>query len=429
MFKNFVLMLMERKVKKYFKKHHPKLVVVVGSVGKTSTKMAIATVLAEKYRVRTHDGNHNMNVSVPPALLGIEFPEKVHSIKAWRTVLKAMDIRIREEADVDVIVQELGTDHIGDIPYFKKYLRPDVAVVTAISDEHMENFPSLDDVAKEELSVASFSKLTVVNDDDVDTKYAKYANTTNIDTYGLNENSEYRLVLQPADPLDGRMGKIIAPEWGELPVALQLFGNQSLKAAAAAACVAAKLGLSAEQTAVGISKIRPSKGRMNVFKGQKNTTIIDDTYNASPLAVKAALETLYQTDAAQRIAILGSMNELGQSSAASHKAIGALCDPMKLEWVVTIGSDAAKYLAPEAKHHGCEVKSFSSPYLAGGFVHSVLRPGGVVLAKGSQNGVFAEEAVKILLHNIEDEDQLVRQGEYWEGVKERAFDEFPDVDS
>lgn len=417
---------MERKVRQYFKKHKPTLVVVVGSVGKTSTKTAIATVLAEKFRVRAHDGNHNMDISVPPALLGVTFPDEVHSVSAWLNVLSAMSLRIKEPKDVDVIIQELGTDKPGDIPYFAKYLTPDIAVVTAVSDEHMMNFGSLDDVAKEELSVASYAKLTVVNRDDVDAKFAVDATTSNIDTYGLGEHAEYRLVVEPANPLDGRVGKLIAPEWGELPVTAQLVGDHALKAAAAAACVATKLGLSSKEIAVGISKIRPTNGRMNILRGLEGSTIIDDTYNASPLAVKAALETLYAVDAPQRIAILGSMNELGMTSVAAHEAIGKFCDPAKLEWVVTIGDEAQRYLAPAAEKQGCQVRSFKTPYQAGGFVHSVLRSGAVVLVKGSQNGVFAEEAVKELLHSTEDEEQLVRQSEYWLGVKEEQFSAFSD---
>lgn len=415
---------MERKVKQYFKKHKPTLVVVVGSVGKTSTKTAIATVLAEKFRVRAHDGNHNMDISVPPALLGIQFPDDVHSVGEWLTVLNAMSVRIKEPKDVDVIIQELGTDKPGDIPYFGRYLTPDIAVVTAVSDEHMVNFGSLDDVAKEELSVAAYSKLTIINRDDIDAKFAPDADTTNIDTYGLGEHAEYRLVVEPANPLDGRAGKLIAPEWGELPVNAQLIGDHALKAAAAAACVATKLGLSSKEIAVGISKIRPSKGRMNVLRGLEGSTIIDDTYNASPLAVKAALKTLYDIDAPQRIAILGSMNELGMTSVAAHETIGRLCDPAKLEWVVTIGDEAKRYLAPMAEKQGCQVRSFKTPYQAGGFVHSVLRDGAVVLAKGSQNGVFAEEAVKELLHSTEEEEQLVRQGEYWLKIKQEQFSAF-----
>ena len=126
-------------------------------------------------------------------------------------------------------------------------------------------------------------------------------------------------------------------------------------------------------------------------------------------------------DVKQRIAVLGSMNELGEVSASAHEQIGSLCKNEKLDWVVTIGTEAQKYLAPAAKKQGCQVKSFVSPYDAGGFVRSIAKPGAVVLFKGSQNGVFAEEAVKELLHATADESKLVRQTPYWLDVKSKQF--------
>ena len=422
MFKKIILYLLERNVKTYLAKHKPILVLIAGSVGKTSTKQALATVLSEKYAVRAHDGNHNTHFSVPTAIMGVEYPNDPRSIGSWWRVLQAMRLRISQPRDVDVIIQELGTDSPGDIATFGRYLTADIAVVTAISEEHMEFFGTLDEVAKEELSIARFARLTVVNRDDVSEVYADLAETHTIDTYGLGEKAEYRLVVEPASPLDGRIGQLITPEWGELSVTVQLVGDHSLKAAAAAACVGAKLGLTSQQIAVGISRLKPVAGRMQVLRGQNDSTIIDDTYNASPLAVIAALKTLVEIEAPQRIALLGSMNELGKMSAQAHEEIGLLCDPTQIEWVVTIGEDEEKYLAPAALKNGCQVKSFQSPYQAGGFVHSVLKPGAVILAKGSQNHVFAEEAVKVLLHSTEDEERLVRQSEYWLKKKDDQFD-------
>lgn len=422
MMKQIILALLERKVKKYLKRHKPILVLVTGSVGKTSAKYALATVLSEKYRVRAHEGNHNTDFSVPTALLGVAYPENPHSISDWLATLKAMSLRIKQEKDVDVIVQELGTDTPGDIQQFSRYLHADIAVVTAVSEEHMEFFGTLDEVAREELSVAAFSKLTVVNRDDIDGMYAKYADTNSIHTYGLSEPAEYQLMVEPASPLDGRIGKLKTPEWGEVPLTVQLVGDHSLKAAVAAACVGAKLGLTSQQVAVGVSKITPVPGRMQVLRGVNDSTIIDDSYNSSPLAAEAAIKTLYDIDAPQRIAIMGTMNELGATSAQAHEKIGMLCDPQKLDWVITIGEDAGKYLAPAAAANGCQVRSFASPYEAGGFAHSVLGMGGVVLVKGSQNGVFAEEAVKVLLHSTEDEEFLVRQTPMWLKKKSEQFE-------
>jgi UDP-N-acetylmuramoyl-tripeptide--D-alanyl-D-alanine ligase len=423
MFKKLIQFLLESRTKAYLQKHKPKVVVVAGSVGKTSTKMAIATVLGEAYRVRLHEGNHNTHLSVPLAVMGVEYPSNIRSIKEWWTVFGAINLRINQPDDAEVIVQELGADSPGDLKAFK-YLQPDVAVITAVSPEHMEFFKTMDAVAKEELSVAKWSKLTVINRDDIDEGYAKFAETTNIDTYGIGEKAEYRVVIEPASPLEGRIGHLITPEWGEVPINLQLVGDHSLKAAAAAAAVGAKMGLSSQQVAIGVSKIVPTKGRMQVLRGLDETTIIDDTYNSSPLAAEAALKTLYAIESPQRIALLGSMNELGETSQEAHRKIGELCVPDKLSWVVTIGDDANNYLAPAAQKKGCQVRTFKTPNDAGTFIHGVLQPGTVVLAKGSQNGVYAEEAVKIFLHSTEDEDKLVRQTPDWLETKEKQFARF-----
>jgi UDP-N-acetylmuramoyl-tripeptide--D-alanyl-D-alanine ligase len=166
---------------------------------------------------------------------------------------------------------------------------------------------------------------------------------------------------------------------------------------------------------------------MNLLRGMNDTIIIDDTYNASPIAVIAALQTLYVFPAKQRIAILGSMNELGSYSQAAHEQVGGACDPALLDWVITIGDEARKHLAPAAEKRGWRVRSFDGPYEAGAAAHQLMEPGGVVLAKGSQNRVFTEEAVKILLHSTDEEQYLVRQTPDWLAIKEKQFGKFKDI--
>jgi UDP-N-acetylmuramoyl-tripeptide--D-alanyl-D-alanine ligase len=160
---------------------------------------------------------------------------------------------------------------------------------------------------------------------------------------------------------------------------------------------------------------------MQILPGIKDSVVIDDTYNASPLAVKAALDVLYAAKAKQRIAILGSMNELGAYSRQAHDEVGDYCDARKLDLVVTIGHDAKRWLAPAARRQGCTVQSFMNPHEAGAYVSGKLRKGGVVLAKGSQNGVFAEEALKPLLADPTDQAKLVRQSPAWLTKKSQRF--------
>ncbi len=152
----------------------------------------------------------------------------------------------------------------------------------------------------------------------------------------------------------------------------------------------------------GIASIKPVSGRMQHLEGIKGSIILDDTYNASPEAMRASLDTLYRIKAPQKIAILGNMNELGGYSQREHEAAGKYCDPRELDLVVTIGPDANKYLAPAAEKTGCNVKTFDSPYAAGKYIKEIIEPGAVILAKGSQNKVFAEEAVKQFLASSKD---------------------------
>lgn len=417
MFKKYVKWRLEKYVKKYFKNHHPALIVVVGAVGKTTTKTAIATVLSKRYRVQMEPGNHNSELSVPLAIMGVKFPpvSMLRSYSTWRHVFKAMRQRIKAPQGVDVIVQELATDKPGDLAEFGKYLSPDIAIVTAVAPEHMENFQGgLSDVAREELSIARFSKLTVINHDDVDSSFAVYAETNSITDYGIT-GGEYRLDIAGGSPLDGYDILLHAPELGDnqLSTIAHLVGNHNLKAACAGLAVGIRMGLTPQDLSSALSEIKPVAGRMNPLPGVRNSTIIDDTYNSSPTAAMAALDTLYQIESDNKIAILGSMNELGPYSAQAHQQLGEYCDPLELDFVITIGEDAARYLAPSARRRGNQVIICNNPVTAGSYANQYLKPGGIVLAKGSQNGVFAEEAVKVLLRSADDRSKLVRQDPDW----------------
>lgn len=430
MFKKHVQKKLERLTRKYFKKHHPKLIVVVGAVGKTTTKNAIAAVTSKRFRVEASDGNYNEQISVPFGIMGIKYPpySLLRSYKVWRHIFKAMRKRINDPQGVDVIIQELGTDAPGQIPHFGSYLRPDMAVVTSVAPEHMENFPEgLDQVAREELSVSRFSDLTIINSDDVDERYAPYVDTHNITDYGLF-SGEYRFETTDGSPLDGYRGNFIAPEFPNgIEVNVHLVGDHNLKAIAVAGLVAAKLGMNEREIAEGLESIWPTPGRMSILRGLRGSTIIDDTYNSSPNAALEALRTLYLIDTKQRIAILGSMNELGEFSAAAHRQVGEMCDPTYLDWVITIGDEAARYLAPAALSKGNQVASFNDPISAGAFANEQLHDEGVVLVKGSQNGVFAEEAIKILLAHTDGMWSLVRQDEEWMAKKKAWIESLQSV--
>lgn len=415
---------LEQAVVSYFTAHpEVKLIVVTGSVGKTSTKTALATVLSRRYRVHMHEGNHNTELSVPLAILNVPFPENVRSFSQWRQAVKAARARTLMPTDVDIIIQELGADQPGDIASFGRYLQPYAAVVTAVTPEHMEFFKTIEAVAFEELQAANFSQLALINRDDIDGQYSEYLTNGNLDTYGTSAAAEYHFEEQSFVVGEGHKGKITGIEIPDgVDVTIDVLGEHNIRPVIAAAAMGLKFGLTAEEIKAGVELIKPVPGRMNLLNGLNKSLIIDDTYNSSPAAAVSAVQTFYSIDSPQRIAIMGTMNELGDSSAAEHEKVGKLFHPDMVDWVITIGEDAGKYLAPAAQSNGCQVKSFMNAVQAGAFAHSVLEQGALVLAKGSQNAGYVEEAVKILLHTQADADKLVRQSPAWMATKEAYFE-------
>lgn len=428
MFKRFVLKKLQKYVRQYFVKHpEVKLVAVVGSVGKTSTKRALADILSQRYRIRMHEGNHNTAFSVPLAILGIQYPPSVHNPLAWLAVFRAAAKRVKEPTDVDVIIQELGTDSPGDIEAFGAYLVPDIALVTAVTPEHMEFFGTLDAVAQEELAITQYAKFTLINRDDVESRFAAFENNPNFSTYGITNAAEYHLEQRGFSPEAGYRVAVFAPEFPQIfEVFVRVFGEHSLRPVMGAIATAARMGLAPSEITNGVALIRPVPGRMNLLRGINGTTIIDDTYNSSPAAAAAALQTLYALgveNVPQRIAVFGDMRELGSSSQVEHEKIGGMCDPNLLAWVVTVGPESEKHLAPVARQRGCQVHVASNAIAAGEFVRSVTEEGAMILVKGSQNTIYLEECVKILCDMTED-IQLVRQSAEWMRTKNEFFSRY-----
>lgn len=427
MFKRFVTKKLQKYVRKYFTLHpEVKLVAVVGSVGKTSTKRALAHLLSQRYRVRMHEGNHNTELSVPMAILGIAMPPNLRSIRQWMLVFSAARRRIKQPTDVDVIVQELGTDHPGDIAAFGTYLVPDIALVTAITPEHMEFFGSIEAVAQEEMSITNYSRFTLINRDDVEGRFANFANNPNFSTYGTTGAAEYRYEQQGFTVDTGYNGNVIAVGQEPFAATVKVVGEHSLRPVMGAVAASMVLGLQPAEVAAGLATIEPVPGRMNLLHGIDDTLIIDDTYNSSPAAAAAAIQTLYSLDMVpQRILVLGDMRELGAHSQAEHEKLGAMCDPNMLSWVVLVGPDCEKYLAPLARQRGCQVHVAPDAIRAGMFVRSVTEEGAAILVKGSQNNIYLEECVKILC-NISEDVELVRQGAEWTKVKDALFSRYAD---
>lgn len=426
--------LFRRQVARYFewqtarviKRYGLKVVAVAGSIGKTSTKTAIATVLAQKYRVLVHQGNYNSEVGLPLSVFELEVPGSLYNPLAWLIKMVQAWWRSRHYP-YEVLVLELGTDRPGDLAKFWPYLKPDIGVITAVAPEHMANFPDgLDEVAAEELSLTQHCGQVIVAHDEIADNYRRqYINTLPHHTYyGLDVEKGYSFRSKPA--ADGSSlsikhhGRVVVREHQ-----VKLLGATAAQSLVAAYAVGRELELTEHQLLKGLSEVTPVSGRLNPLAGIHGTRLIDDTYNSSPQAVAEALKLLEScpvTGNGRRIAVLGSMNELGPDAQSYHEAAGQ--DTAGVDYLVTIGEAANRWLGPAALAAGLDpsrYKPADTPYAAGAFLRSLLHEGDVVLIKGSQNGVFAEECTKLLLQDPQDVARLVRQSPEWLRIKKKQF--------
>lgn len=408
---------LESQVRKLRKKHTFKVVAVAGSIGKTSSKLAVAHVLESTgIRVQYQTGNYNDRLTVPLVFFGHNLPN-LFNIRAWLRIFKQNDRIISGDYPYDIVVVELGTDGPGQLQKFA-YVKPELLIVTAISAEHMEFFKTLDAVALEEMSLIPCSKQILLNTDDIADQYIPHCD---YEEYGLTRREKG--FFAEAVRIDSTGQEINVYKHGEQWTTqyISFLGTQGTKVVLAAVAAADMLGVDRTKIAAGLTDLRPMAGRMQLLKGIKGSVLIDDTYNAAPAAVEAALSVLTSLPNKQRIAVLGSMNELGAFSPEAHRTIGGSIDPEKVALVVTIGADARDYLAPAAEAQGCNVLSVMSPLEASHVVSESMKLNSAILFKGSQNGVFAEEALKPLLADKKDAEKLVRQSSEWMKIKRSQF--------
>ncbi|HET7827444.1 MAG TPA: Mur ligase family protein, partial [Candidatus Saccharimonadales bacterium] len=235
--KNIVAVVLGYQVRKLCKKNNLKVVAVTGSIGKTSTKLAAAKVLSAGFKVQSQDGNYNDLVSVPLVFFGEKMPSLYNPL-AWLAVFWRNQKQLAKPYAYDIVVVELGSDRPGDIRQFGKYLRVEIAIVTAIAPEHMQNFTSLDDVAAEELAVKDYASLVMANQDLCADKYLK--TVPQLLTYGLRKPADYGPLI-----IKGAKAKSEAEQY-------------SLMAAAA---VAEKLGIKAADIQKSLAGVKAAPGR------------------------------------------------------------------------------------------------------------------------------------------------------------------------
>ena len=334
---------------------------VTGSVAKSSTKEAIATVLATRRSVLRSEGNENNEIGVPLAVLHLG-PEH------------------------DVAVLEMGMYVPGDIAVLCRIARPSIGVVTAVRPIHLSRAGSIDAIAtgKAELVEAlPADGLAVLNADDPRVLAMASRTAARVTSYGFAGEADVRADAIAPRGLDGMAFDLITAR-GSRPVTLPRLGRHAVHNALAAAAVALELGLSLDEIATGLGEVWALPHRSAVIR-LGDVTLIDDSYNAGPDSMLAALAALADLPG-RHVAVLGEMAELGELSEDAHRAVGEEAG-RALDLLVAVG-EAAGTLADAALSVGLHPDALIRVRDADAAVAALepaLRPGDVVLVKASRS--------------------------------------------
>jgi len=391
---------------------NPRVVAVTGTVGKTSAKEAIALVLAESGRpvVKTA-GNLGTDLGVALSLLG--FHDQPGGAGEWLKALwRALFPPIIAYKEQPYYVLEYAADMPGDIAYLCGQIQPDVAAVTRITPAHMANYRSLDELAVEKLTIfrmASDRGYLVINEDD---PYQVAFRALKLkEGFAAERIIGYSQDTAFSEGVHRDKAGLAAPLAGG-EVVTQVYAAHQLYSLQLAAAIGLQEGIPAKKVAAALSRYELPPGRGRVLEGREGITILDESYNASPAAVVAALEGLRGFAGRRRVAILGNMNELGDSTEMAHAHVGEEAGNC-VDVLVVAGPQAERMAA--ASRLGAKAIAFATPEDLLDHLDEVVLPGDVILVKGSQNRVRLERVVKKLLAHPEDAPNLlVRQEPYWQ---------------
>jgi UDP-N-acetylmuramoyl-tripeptide--D-alanyl-D-alanine ligase len=308
------------------------VVAVTGSAGKTTTKNLIAAALAGAGAVHATQGNHNNELGVPMTLAGLNESHRFGVI-------------------------EMGAGQPGDIAYLCQLAQPSVAVCLNASAAHLVNYESVDEIAStkgEILEGLGGEGLAIINADQPWVgQWIKQAGNARKITFGLSEKADYRAINIQYQGLNGTEFDLIAPSVA-LPVSLRLPGAMQVINALAALAVAIELGVPPDRAVDGLRQVVPEIGRGSVVAGRAGGRVVDDSYNANPAAVMAAIDTLAR-ESAYSVLILGPMLELGSTSDDLHRDVGRYAKAAGIDCLMSVGREAA----PAAEVFGQGAQHFS----------------------------------------------------------------------
>jgi len=342
-----------------------KVIAITGSAGKTTTKDTIADFLSASYRVVKNRGNLNNHIGLPLSLL-----------------------QLRDHPDVAVM--ELGMNHAGEISTLVAIADPDVRVWTNVGDAHLGFFDSPDAIADakgEILERAEPHDVLVCNADDpyVMARARRFAGR--IVTFGEAEGASIRATAIEDRGIDGMRARVTTPH-GEGTLETPLLGRGNLSNVLAATAVALDFGIPLDTVADRASRLRASDRRGAVHRLRGGVTLVDDSYNSSPTALKRALDVIAKEGrAARRVAVVGEMLELGAYAGDMHRESGRVAASAGLAALFAVGGAPARELADAAVAAGMDASAvgyFEKSDAAAPAIAAAIRAGDVVLVKGSR---------------------------------------------
>lgn len=380
--------------KHYLKRTQPKIVAITGSMGKTSTKEAIFEVLKVKFKdqVRKSEGNLNNETGVPLAILG--FKKSPPNLFSWFLVMISAIFRSIFGNKVDILVLEMAADKPGDIQYLTNFVKPDIACLTSIAPAHMAAFGTIEKIAQEKISLLQSlpdDGTAIINLDDENIRKYVDLNTETL-TYGINQSADIMAKnitteVENFHPLtrfqvikNGDRFRVESPTLG-------LIWN--VYASLAAVAVGKIFEIDNLDIVKGLNFAKSEKHRMRVLRGKKNILLIDDSYNANPVSMRATLDVLkFLPDPpklAKKIAVIGDMLEIGDISDQAHTLIGEYAREVA-DIVIAVGDLAQKYRAD---------KYFKNAIEAGEYLLENIRENDIILIKASRR-IGLEKVVEAL---------------------------------
>lgn len=397
----------------------PRVVGITGSVGKTSTKEAVALVLSSKYKTRSSQENYNNEIGLPLSILGEASAGR--NLFGWLWIMLKSLLKLPGANYPEVLVLEMGTDHPGDIAALIRVVgKLNAAIITDIGISHLEFFASPQALAREKLSILrglTKQGTAVLNFDNQKIIEGAANLRSEVMSFGMSNNahvyaSDFRITEK--DEIPGTNFKIhyngtVVPFF--IP---NVFGRPVVYAALAATAVGLKFGLNLVQIAQRLESFNPPPGRLRLLAGIKKTQILDDTYNAAPASSIAALEALKSIARGRKIAALGDMAELGAASEQGYREVGTKIVEYGIDVVFLVGT-AVSIIEDELRlrKFGGSVFRYDNSGQAGIPLQNFLLPGDTVLIKGSQSSRMEKIVKEIMADPLNADKLLVRQSEKW----------------